>query len=230
MSYEYPVLVEDGAVRERLGLVHRVRVPVGDAPYQTVVMVHGRAGNEDVTWVFEQALPQNWLVIAPRAPFVDPLRGFSWHVRGETEWSSLGDFDPAVAAFDQFMTGLPEVYGVDLANTHFLGFSQGCALLYAYAMMRPERVNCLSALVGFMPAGAESSPLLDNLKDKRVWMGVGRKDDTIPITQSQRCANLLVQAGAQLDYREYETGHKLNRAGIQNLKKWWNEVATAEKR
>lgn len=224
MNSKYPILIEDGLAHEQLGLTHRVRIPDGHRPHPTIVMVHGRAGNEDVTWVFEKALPKNWLLISPRAPFSDPLRGFSWHVRGKEEWSTLNNFDPAIAAFDQFIHGLPDVYGVDLENTHFLGFSQGCALLYAYAMAYPERVNCLAALVGFMPDKAEESLKLDHLKDKRIWMGVGRRDDTIPIEQSQRCASLLVQAGAKLDYREYDTGHKLNRSGMQSLKRWWDRI------
>lgn len=231
MKTEKPILVTDGAAYDACGLVHRVWEPDDDAveikgaPRPAVVMVHGRAGNEDVTWVFQNALPKNWLLISPRAPYTDPLRGYSWHVRGEQAWSSVDDFDPAVTQFNQFLTALPNTYNVDLSRTHFLGFSQGSALLYTVAARYPEKVKCMSALVGFMPAGMEDSPYKENLRDKRVFMAVGRNDDTIPLTQSQRCANVLISAGTQLDYREYETGHKLNRAGMSDLRRWWSAVA-----
>ena len=54
-------------------------------------------------------------------------------------------------------------------------------------------------------------------------MGVGTADDRIPLHLAQRTAQTLRQAGATLSYHEYNTGHKLNSAGMKDLRAWWEE-------
>lgn len=225
MLTEQPLLIDSGISLQQAGLVHRVWQPsvtMNNDAYPTVVMVHGRAGSEDVTWIFGRAIPQPALLVAPRAIYVDPADGgYSWHIRDEEEWSALESFDPAIDALDRFISALPDLYGANLKQLYFLGFSQGAALIYAYAMRHPQKVQAAATLVGFMPADAEYSPALKNLKDKPILQLVGRNDSTIPLSQSQRCAQTLILAGARLDYREYETGHKLNAQGMRDLGKWW---------
>ena len=58
-------------------LIHRVAQPAGPGPHPTVLMLHGRSGDENVMWVFARALPPDWLIVAPRAIQPDPAGGFS---------------------------------------------------------------------------------------------------------------------------------------------------------
>jgi predicted esterase len=53
---------------------------------------------------------------------------------------------------------------------------------------------------------------------------VGRRDPLIPLEIAQACARTLREAGARLDYHEYDTGHKLDVKGMQALKSWWGEL------
>src|SRR5678816_2400734 len=69
--------VVTGPAVEKLGLVHRVRVPPGEGPHPTLVMIHGLNGNEDVTWVFARAAGPEWLIVSPRAPLPGE-EGYRW--------------------------------------------------------------------------------------------------------------------------------------------------------
>jgi predicted esterase len=53
-------------------------------------------------------------------------------------------------------------------------------------------------------------------------MAVGETDEQIPLPVARRCAALLRLLGADLTYREYATGHRLNSAGMADLEAWWS--------
>lgn len=212
-------------------LSYRVALPedAGDAASSTaikptVVMVHGRSGNEDVMWVFARSLPPNWLRVAPRALYEDPRGGYSWHVRLNSKWTTLAEFEPALDAFEAFIRRLPDEYGADLDNLHLMGFSQGAALSLGLAMRGEIRPKSITALVGFMPDACSPNDLA-HLRDLPIHFAVGREDDTIPLDVSHSAAQLLVAANSRLNYRTYATGHKLNAQGMRDLKAWWQAIA-----
>jgi predicted alpha/beta-fold hydrolase len=103
-----PRLIDDGKELARAGLVHRVALPDGEGPFPTVLMLHGRAGNEDVMWIFAPAVPEGWLLVAPRGIVEDPYRArplaHSWRVM-------------------DFVAALPELYNADLSRLYLMGFS-----------------------------------------------------------------------------------------------------------
>lgn len=90
-----PQLIDAGAELSAAGLVHRVAQPQTPGPYPTAVLIHGRAGTEDVLWVFRRAIPHGWLIVTPRAIYPDPNEGgYAWTLeesRGAEEQGSGGE-------------------------------------------------------------------------------------------------------------------------------------------
>lgn len=222
MQDKTPQLVIDGMVGGTAVLPHRALSPNTPGPHPTVVMIHGRAGNEDVMWVFARAMPPNWLLVAPRAIEPDPDGGYSWHPRQPGEWPALTQFDEAVSAVFQFIHTLPNLYHADLNHIYLMGFSQGTATAYATALKHPGLVKGIAGLVGFMPTHTQAQLSLHNLP---VLMMAGKQDPTIPYTVSLQCAAALRSFTADLTYHEYDTGHKLNAQGMKDLKSWFEKVA-----
>jgi phospholipase/carboxylesterase len=185
-------------------------------------MIHGRAGNEDVMWVFARALPPGWLVVAPRAIKNDPDGGYSWHPRQTDEWPSLAMFDEAVAAVHRFVQALPELYQADPNRLYLMGFSQGAAVAYATALRHPGLVKGIAGLVGFVPAETEAAVANTPLQNLPIFMAAGREDERIPLPVSRQAAEVMGTAGAEVEYHEYDTGHKLNAQGMRELKAWWD--------
>ena len=214
-----PDLIDSHSSFELMGLTHRIKKPTNIAPYPTVVMLHGRFGNEDVMWVFERTLPSNWLVISVRAPLEDKS-GFSWHIMGK-DWPTLAEFDDAATAVSNFIHALPQQYNADPNQIYLMGFSQGAATAFATAIKYPGLVQGIAGLVGFLPVEADSAIGDLPLEDLPIFMAVGKEDPTIPVQLARDSGKKLIAAGANLTYQEYETGHKLNREGLQQLKDWW---------
>jgi len=226
MEQKEPTLVTDGSAITKTGLVHRVLVPEAAAPHPTVVMLHGRFGNEDVMWVFARTLPSNWLIIAPRA-IVPEQGGYSWHPFGP-EWPQLSNFDEAVTAVSHFIYALPEQYHADPEQIYLMGFSQGAAAAFATAMHYPGIVQGIAGLVGFMPNSNKNMLQSTPLKDLPVLLLIGEQDEFVPLEISRKSSEAIRAAGAQLEYHEYNTGHKLNGDGMRKLKSWWAEFSSGE--
>lgn len=220
-----PILIDSGTAYTSSGLVHRVLEPSSAGPHPTVVMLHGRLGNEEVMWIFQQTLPAGWLAVAPRAIVAEAENSYSWHPRPTQLWPTLSQFDDAVTAVTHFIDALPHLYNANPQQIYLMGFSQGAATAYATAMQQPGRFRGIAGLVGFMPAQTEAIVQQKPLQDLPVFMAAGAQDETIPLAVSQHCADQLQEAGALLAYHEYPIGHKLSAAAMRELKQWWVERA-----
>lgn len=218
-----PTLVDRGPGLAAAGLVHRVRRPAGPGPHQTVLLLHGRGGDEDVMWIFARALPAGTLVVAPRAPEPEPvLGGYTWVQRSDDDWPEVTRFDDAVAALARFVAALPALYGAEPAGVGVMGFSQGAATAFALAIAQPGTVTAVASLVGFVPEGAPAGGG-QALAGLPVLMLAGTRDELVPLVRARAGAALLRGAGAALTYEEYDVGHKLSAAGQQALAEWWAE-------
>ncbi len=205
--------ITSGPAFERLGLVHRVRVPQADGRHPTLVMLHGLEGTEDVTWIFARAAGPQWLIISPRAPI--PARdGFSWNALNADGRTHKESYKVGFDALNHFMEALPSVYPVDQNHIVLLGFSQGAAMAYAFGTANP--VTGIAALAGFIPPHLELPPL----HGLPILILHGTKDDTISIETAHRDRDQLVEAGADVTYQESEVGHKVSSAGFAELKRW----------
>ena len=222
-----PQLVSDGPEFEVAGLVHRVLRPDTPGPHPTVIMLHGRSGDENAMWIFARVIPKNWLVLSPRGIKPDLSRGYAWHPRERDEWPSLDKFDDAVNALKRFIEALPTLYDADADRLYLMGFSQGAAASYATAMRHPGLIKGLAGLVGFVPVGCDAAIEIAVLKDLPIFMAVGKQDVYIAHTRAQNCAQTLRATGAELSYHEYDTGHRLNAAGVKDLKAWWQKQEQA---
>lgn len=216
-----PDLVDKGPMLAETGLVHSVLEPLGPGPFKTVVMLHGRYGSEEVMWIFGKSTPVNWLKIAPRGLVADAGGSFSWITQEYGVWPDLTAFDPAAAAVAHFLGALPRVYNADPEQIFLMGFSQGAAVSYATALRHPGISAAIAGLVGFLPENCAQGADLAALRDLPVFMSVGREDKLVPYARSLATAATLRRAEAQLAYHEYDTGHKLNRQGMDDLQQWW---------
>ena len=214
-----PQLIQSGPEWHEAGLAYRYEMPNGPGPYPTAVMIHGRRGDEDVMWVFRKAIPRPWLVVAPRAMLADQ-GGYSWHVQPPGEWPGIDAFHPAIDALTRFLQALPRLYNADPDRTYLMGFSQGAAVSYATILRDPTLARGVAGLVGFAPRAAPEA-VAGRLAGKAVFMAAGAQDPVVPVSEAQRAAALLQAAGAEVDYREYPTEHKMTSAALDDLRQWF---------
>lgn len=194
----------------------RQRVPVGPGPHPLILMLHGWTGDENAMWVFASRLPEDALLIAPRGLYETPLGGYGWHPHNPKAWPWVDEFQPAMDALLELLVdrNLP---AVDMSQLRFVGFSQGAALAFTFALYYPWRVRSLAGLSGFLPDGALALTRDQPLKGKSVFLAHGASDEIVPVGRAREAVKLLGQAGAKVTYCEDDVGHKLSLSCYQGL-------------
>jgi len=193
------------------GWVVRYRLPKGDQPHPIVLLLHGWTGDENTMWVFGSHLPEDAILIAPRAPHPASQGGFSWRIfePGQPR-PTIEDFRPAVDALMALITAWPLSLQANYDDLRIVGFSQGAALAYTFTILHPERVRACASVAGFIPQGAAELLHANSLDGKQVFISHGASDKIVSVERAREAYQLLKGAGADVTYCESDVGHKLS--------------------
>lgn len=189
-----------------------VRDPEGRGPHPVIFLIHGWTGDERSMWVFASRLPKNALLLAPRAPYPsisDGYGGYSWVQQRSSSLSTVADFSSGQTLFNDLLTELPKILKADYSKFSIIGFSQGAAFSYAYALNHPSRINKLAGLAGFLPEGCKDLATGEPLMGKDVYIAHGSRDETVPVAHAREAKKVMALAGAEVRYCEDDIGHKL---------------------
>ncbi len=197
-------------------LVIQARIPTGDFPHPVFVMLHGWTGDENSMWIFASRLPADAILLSPRGLYESPLGGYSWYPKLGKPWPDLDDFETAIAA----LTGVLSIDNFpqgDFSQLRLVGFSQGAAFTYCFALAQTIQIRALAGLSGFAPEGASRLVEDQPLKDMPVFIAHGLQDQLVPIERARQSVAILEQAGAIVSYCEHQAGHKLNADCFRSL-------------
>lgn len=200
--------------------VLRMRTPGGSAPYPVMLMLHGWTGDEDAMWVFESRLPKDHLFIAPRGLYSTPWGGYGWQEDTTKVWPWVKDLKPSIEALLHLLTS-ENFPNADFNRLSLVGFSQGAALSYTFALLYPERINAVAGLSGFLPDGVMPIIRHHPLNNIPIFVTHGTKDELVPIERARNCVKLLDEAGADVTYCEDDVGHKLSADCFQGLENFF---------
>jgi phospholipase/carboxylesterase len=189
-----------------------------------LLLIHGLTGDENSMWVFARELPDQYWIVAPRAPHAARMEqgGYSWR---PPQFENLDQFDlDLLRSTAEALIRLVDEYsasaGLDVSTFDVMGFSQGAAVSNALAFLYPERVRKVGILAGFVPSGLEELVPQRPLEGKPFFVAHGTKDESVTIDRARAGIELLEQAGAQVTYCEDEVGHKVSLNCLRALKKF----------
>jgi phospholipase/carboxylesterase len=202
-----------------------LREPPGNQPRHPILLLHGWTGDESSMWVFAQRLPKDALLIAPRGLYPTPQGGYGWHPYRNKTWPELDDFRPAVDALAELLSPFyfpgATFMAKDTPRLSILGFSQGAALAFCYAILYPEQVQRVAGLSGFVPEGVSSQGADYTLQGLPVFMAHGSRDELVPVERARRAVDFFHKAGAHISYCEDDVGHKLSLSCFHSLEEFF---------
>ncbi len=203
------------AEEQTIGLSFLYR-PGANRTAPLIVLVHGRAGDRSVMWMFERSVPEDCHVLAFQAFLQDPIGGWSWwdmstpDLKREAIFYAAGRFTRALEAF---------IVMYDLEPTHVvaMGFSQGSMLLSSVALRDLFQFAGIAVLAGFVLLPTEPTNLR---KNPMVFVAHGSLDDRVPVVKAREGVAALQKLGIEVQYVEEDVGHKVGIAGTRALKGW----------
>jgi phospholipase/carboxylesterase len=201
-----------------LGFVHRY-VPGQDESGPTLLLLHGTGGNE------EDLVPLGE-TLAPRAAFLSP-RGKVSEYGAPRFFRRLaeGVFDQEDLLFRthelaEFVQAASEKYGFDASKVVALGYSNGANVAASTILLHPGLLRAAVLFRAMVPFEPDPMPDLSGMP---VFMAAGRMDRMIPSDNTQRLADILIEAGADVDLRWRDTGHPLTYEEVREAKAWLSE-------
>jgi phospholipase/carboxylesterase len=198
-----------------LGFDHRY-LPGQDESGPTLLLLHGTGGNEEDLIPLGQELVPGAAVLSPRgkvSEFGAP-RFFRRLAEGVFDHEDLLFRTHELAGF---VEAAAEEYGFDPSKVVAVGYSNGANVAASAILLHPGLLRAAILFKAMVPFEPEVTPDLSGMP---VFMAAGRMDRMIPQDNTQRLADILTEAGAEVDLRWRNVGHPLTYEEVGEAKQW----------
>jgi phospholipase/carboxylesterase len=195
--------------------VHRWEPPA-ESGAPTLLLLHGTGGDENDLLPLARMVAPAAAVLSVRGNVLE--QGMPRFFRRLSEGVfDLEDLHRRTAALGEFLTAAGERYRFTSSNLYALGFSNGANIAASLLLSQPAALAggiLIRAMVPFVP---EHAP---DLSGRAVLLSQGRNDPMIPATQSQHLADILGDAGADVELAWQSGGHALTQGDVTVARRW----------
>ena len=198
-----------------LGFVHRF-LPGDDDSGPTLLLLHGTGGSEEDLIPLGQDLLPGAAILSPRGKVSEygAARFFRRLAEGVFDHEDLLFRTHELA---EFVGGAAGEYGFDPSKVVAVGYSNGANVAASIILLHPGLLRAAVLFRAMVPFEAELTPDLSRLP---VFMAAGRQDRMIPQNNTQHLADILTEAGAEVDLRWRDAGHPLTYEEVAEAKEW----------
>src|SRR5438067_370819 len=189
---------------------------VSGSSSRTLLLLHGTGGNERDLIPLGRALDANASLLGPRGKVLENgmPRFFRRLAEGvfdledlKTRTNELADF--VAAAVRHYKLAADHIVGV--------GYSNGANIAASMLLLRPEIMHGAILFRVMVPLNTDTLP---DLSSVRVWIGAGDQDPIVPASETERLAELLRRAGADVTIRFAKAGHGLTNDDLESARDW----------
>jgi phospholipase/carboxylesterase/glyoxalase family protein len=197
-----------------LGFVHRY-IP-GDEDGTTLLLLHGTGGNEDDLIPLGQDLVPGAAILSPRGQISEhgAPRFFRRLAEGVFDMEDLVFRTHELA---EFVEKAAEEYGFDKEKLVGAGYSNGADIAASLILLHPGLLRAAVLFRSMVPLEPEVTPDLSGMP---VFIAAGTRDQMIPPDNTEQLANMLREAGAEVDLRWRDIGHPLTREEVDEARDW----------
>jgi phospholipase/carboxylesterase len=202
-------------LRSDLGFTHRF-VPGEDESSPTVLLLHGTGGNEEDLVPLGETIAPGAALLSPRGKVSEygAPRFFRRLAEGVFDHEDLLFRTHELA---EFVEAASEKYGFDRSKLAAVGYSNGANVAASTILLHPGLLRAAVLFKAMVPFEPDLTPDLSGMP---VFLAAGRMDRMIPPDKTQRLADILLEAGADVDLRWHDTGHPLTYDEVGQAKEW----------
>jgi phospholipase/carboxylesterase len=198
--------------------------PAADDPEGALVLLHGRGADErDLFPLLDMLDPDRRLLGATaRGPLSLPPGGAHWYVVRRVGYPDPETFHSTYPQLATWLDDMLAEHGIPPERTVLGGFSQGSVMSYALGLGadRPRPAGIL-ALSGFLPTVEGFDLDLDRAAGLPVAIGHGTEDPVISVEFGRDARDRLLDAGADVTYRESPMPHTIDPRFLRDLQQVW---------
>jgi len=203
---------------ESLGFVHRfVPAETPDAP--TLLLFHGTGGDENDLLPVGRMLDERAALLSPRGRVLEQgmPRFFRRLAEGVFDHEDLVNRTHELA---EFVERAVDEYGIDPRRLFAVGFSNGANIAASLLLTYPRLLAGAILLRAMVPFEFGRAP---DLSGTPVYLAAGRSDQMVPPENTERLAQLLREAGADVTLDCQPGGHGIGPEEVQAARNWFKD-------
>jgi phospholipase/carboxylesterase len=186
----------------------------------TLLLLHGTGGDENDLVPLGRELAPGAAILSPRGKVSEygAARFFRRLAEGVFDHEDLVFRTHELAGF---VEAAAEEYGFDPSKIVAVGYSNGANIAASLMLLHPGLLRAAVLFRAMVPFEPEVVPDLSGMP---VFLAAGRMDRMVPPQNTERLAEILREAGADLDLRWSNTGHALTYEEAAEAKEWLSRV------
>jgi phospholipase/carboxylesterase len=190
-----------------------------------LLLLHGYGSNEEDLFSFASELPDEYYIVAARAPFDMMYGSYAWYaINFDADENKFSDIEQAQQSRDLIANFIDELianYDIDASNVTLIGFSQGSILSYAVSVSYPEKVQRVVAMSGYFNSEIATDNFAENDFSKlSIFASHGSVDQVVPVDWARNSIPKLKELGIDIVYKEYPVGHGVAPQNFFDFKNW----------
>jgi phospholipase/carboxylesterase len=187
---------------------------------RTLLLLHGTGGNERDLIPLGRELDPHASLLSPRGKILE--NGMPRFFRRLAEGVfDLEDLKMRTNELADFVAAAVRHYKLAANDIVGVGYSNGANIAASMLLLRSEIMRAAILFRAMVPLIPDNLPHLSSV---RVWIGAGDQDPIIPTSESQRLAELLRHAGADVTIRFFNAGHGLTNIEIETAGQWLKDL------
>jgi phospholipase/carboxylesterase len=187
---------------------------------RTLLLLHGTGGNERDLIPLGRELDPHASLLSPRGKILE--NGMPRFFRRLAEGVfDLEDLKMRTNELADFVAAAVRHYKLAANDIVGVGYSNGANIAASMLLLRSEIMRAAILFRAMVPPIPDNLPHLSSV---RVWIGAGDQDPIIPTSESQRLAELLRHAGADVTIRFFNAGHGLTNIEIETAGQWLKDL------
>ncbi len=205
-----------------LDFVHRY-VPATEPGAPTLLLLHGTGGDENDLLPLGRMLEVRAALLSPRGKVLEHgmPRFFRRLAEGVFDHEDLVNRTHELADFAEQAVN---EYGLDSARLYAVGFSNGANIAASLLLLHPRLLAGAVLLRAMVPFEPETMP---DLSGTPVYLAAGRSDQMVLPENTERLAQLLRGAGAEVTLDWQPGGHSIGRAEVESSRDWFVEALSS---
>ncbi|QQE78335.1 alpha/beta hydrolase [Alicyclobacillus sp. SO9] len=196
-------------------------IPASGGNEMTLLLLHGTGGTEEDLLAAGKFLAPSAALLGVRGKVLE--RGMPRFFRRVAE----GVFDEEDLMFRtrelaHFTEEAAKMYKLNPKKIFAVGYSNGANIAASMLLLEPSILSGAVLFRSMVPL--EPKPLPD-LTGTPILMLSGRQDPIVPVSNSERLAQLFSEIGANVTLNWESTGHGLTRPELEIAKSWIQKLA-----
>ncbi|HET8846008.1 MAG TPA: alpha/beta hydrolase [Ktedonobacteraceae bacterium] len=205
---------------ENFTYIHRYEPGQGANQAVTLLLLHGTGADENDLRDLGRMLLPGAAQLRPRGNVLENgmPRFFRRFAEGVLD---VEDLKRRAGELADFIRQASTTYGFDEQQVVAVGFSNGANIAAGMLLLYPQMLRAAVLLHAMIPFEPETPP---DLQGKPLFLGAGRNDPLVPVQQTERLAEILRSANANVQVAWQNGGHTVSVEEVRAAQTWLNQL------